>query len=86
MSAWVRGHKRIPPLDLQAVLVALGEERFESLRQVDMEHLMYKTLLLVALSTVRRISELHALSVQPPFLIENPVIQSGGKSCLSTED
>ncbi len=81
VSAWVRGHKicyppvklRIPPWDLQAVLVALGEERYEPLRQVDMEHLTYKTLFLVALSSARRISELHALSVQPPFLIENPL-------------
>ncbi len=79
VSAWVRGHKichppvklRIPPWDLQAVLVALGEECYEPLRQVDMEHLTYKTLFLVVLSSVWRISELHALSVQPPFLIEN---------------
>ena len=81
VSAWVRGHKichppvklRVPPWDLQAILVALGEEHFEPLRQVDMEHLTYKMLFLVALSSTRRISELHALSVQPPFLIENPL-------------
>ncbi len=81
VSAWVRGHKichhpvklRVPPWDLQAVLVALREERFEPLRQVDMEHLTYKTLFLVALSSMWRISELHALSVQPPFMIENPL-------------
>ncbi len=79
VSTWVRGHKichppvklRVPPWDLQSVLVALGEDRFEPLRQVDMEHLTYKTLFLVALASARRISELHALSVQPPFLIEN---------------
>ncbi len=90
----MRGHKichppvklRVPPWDLPSVLVALGEGHFEPLRQVDMEHLTYKTIFLVALASVRRISELHALSVQPPFLIETPVIQSGGKSCLSTED
>ncbi len=71
VSAWVRGHKichppvklRIPAWDLQAVLVALGEESFGPLRQVDMEHLTYKTLFLVALSSTCRISELHALSV-----------------------
>ncbi len=80
-SAWVRGHKichppvklRVPPWDLQAVLVALGEDRFEPLRQVDMEHLTYKTLFLVAVASARRISELHALSVHLPFLIENPL-------------
>ncbi len=38
-----------------------------------MEHLTYKMLFLVALSTVWCISELHVLSVQPPFLIENPL-------------
>ncbi len=38
-----------------------------------MEHLTYKTLFLVALASTRRISELQALSVQPPFLIENPL-------------
>ncbi len=81
VSAWVRGHKichppvklRTPPWDLQAVLVALREECFEPLRQLDMEHLTYKTLFLVAPYSTRRISELHALSVQPPFLIENPL-------------
>ncbi len=51
----------------------LGEERFEPLCQVDMKHLTYKTLFLVALSSARRISELHALLVQPPFMIENPL-------------
>ncbi len=62
VSAWVRGHKichppvklRSLPWDQQAVLVALGEGRFEPLRQVDMEHLKYKTLFLVALSSARR--------------------------------
>ncbi len=63
----------IPPWDLQAVLVALGEEYYEPLCQVDMEHLTYKTLFLVVLSSTRRISEIHALSVQPPFLTENPL-------------
>ena len=81
VSAWVRGHKichppvklRVPPWDLPSVLVALGEDKFEPLRQADMEHLTYKTLFLVAVASARRISELHALSVQPPFLIENPL-------------
>ncbi len=81
VSAWVRGHKichppvklRLPPWDLPSILVPLGEDRFEPLHQVDMEHLTYKTLFLVALASARRISELHALSVQPPFLIENPL-------------
>ncbi len=56
-----------------AVLAALGEERFEPLCQVDMEHLTYKTLFLVALSCAWRIPKLHALLVQLPFLIENPL-------------
>ncbi len=81
VSTWVRGYKichppvklRTPPWDIQTVLVALGEGRFEPLFQVDMEHLAYKTLFLVALYSARRISELHALSVQPPFMIENPL-------------
>ncbi len=38
-----------------------------------MEHLTYKMLFLVALSSARRISELHVLSVQSPFMIENPL-------------
>ncbi len=38
-----------------------------------MQFLTYKTLFLVALASARRISELHALSVEPSFLIENPL-------------
>ncbi len=81
VSAWVLGHKarhppvklRVPPWDLQSILVALGEKKFEPLREIDMHFLTYKTLFLVALASARRISELpvHALSVEPPFLIEN---------------
>ncbi len=64
----------MPPWDLQCILVALGEDRFEPLRQVDMEHLTYKTLFLVALASAWRISELHAVLVQPPFLIDQPLV------------
>ncbi len=80
VSAWVHGHKarfppkklRVPPWDLQAVLVALTEEPFEPIRKVDLKYLTYKVLFLVSLASARRVSELHALSVEPPFLIENP--------------
>ncbi len=38
-----------------------------------MQHVVYKTLFLIALASARRISVLHALLVEPPFIIENPL-------------
>ncbi len=80
VSAWVRGHRvknppvklRVPPWDLPTALAAFAEKDYEPLRQVNMEYLTYKMLFLVALGSARRFSELHALSVEPPFLIGNP--------------
>ncbi len=80
VSAWVVGHKvccppvklRVPLWDLQAILVALMEKWYEPLRQVEMERLTYRTLFLVALASAHCVSELHALSVELPFMIKNP--------------
>ncbi len=82
VSAWVLGHKvknppvklRVPPWDLPAVLAAFAEKDYEPLHQVDMEHLTYKMLFLVAIASARRISELHAYLVEPPFLIKKSTI------------
>ncbi len=46
VSDWVLGHKvknllvklRVPPWDLPTILVAIAEQDYEPLRQVDMEH------------------------------------------------
>lgn len=54
---------------MSAPLVALTEDAYEPLCQVDMKSLTYKVLIWVALASAGHISELQAL-VEPPFLIE----------------
>lgn len=53
----------LPPWDLELVLRALGEPPFEPLESVDLKWLSFKTALLLALATAKRVGELHALSV-----------------------
>ncbi|XP_073683991.1 uncharacterized protein [Garra rufa] len=53
----------IPPWDLSVVLNALSRAPFEPIDSSDLKLLSLKTALLLALSTAKRISELHALSV-----------------------
>lgn len=72
-SAYPPVKLRVPPWNLQGVLVTLAERQYEPLHQADMQHVVYKTLFLIALASARRISVLHALLVEPPFIIENPL-------------
>ncbi|XP_050958769.1 LOW QUALITY PROTEIN: uncharacterized protein LOC127160164 [Labeo rohita] len=53
----------IPPWDLSVVLNALSRTPFEPIDSGDLKLLSLKTALLLALSTAKRVSELHALSV-----------------------
>ena len=51
-----------PPWDVSLVLDALTREPFEPLDSVDLKFLSLKTALLLALTTAKRVSDLHALS------------------------
>ena len=53
----------VPPWDLTVVLDALVREPFEPLETVQLKFLSLKTALLVALTTAKRASDIHALSV-----------------------
>ena len=53
----------IPSWDLSLVLRALQDVPFEPLQSVDLKLLSMKTLLLVALASVKRVGDLHAFSV-----------------------
>ncbi|CAM4736218.1 unnamed protein product, partial [Leuciscus chuanchicus] len=53
----------IPPWDLSVVLNALSQPPFEPIESVELKFLSLKAALLLALSTAKRVSELHALSV-----------------------
>ncbi len=52
----------IPPWDLSVVLNALSQPPFEPVDNIDLKLLSLKVALLLALSTVKQVSELHALS------------------------
>ncbi|XP_073467253.1 uncharacterized protein [Aquarana catesbeiana] len=60
--------KHFPNWDLSVVLQALAKEPFEPLQAISLKNLTLKTIFLVAITSARRISELHALSVKEPFL------------------
>lgn len=55
----------VPSWDLPIVLEALCGVPFEPLDSVDIKLLSYKTALLLALASAKRVSDMHALSVHP---------------------
>ena len=67
---WMRPVSRslTPPWDLTLVLEALSCAPFEPLQQVELKMLSFKTALLLALTSAKRVSDIHALSVNPFFL------------------
>ena len=77
---WLRGNKALnpprgllaPSWDLSVVLAALREAPFEPLDSADLKFLTWKTAFLLAITSVRRVSELHALCAVPPFTVVNP--------------
>ncbi len=80
VARWVLGDRaQTPPLrslvlqwDLSVVLAALIEKPFEPLRQATPRNLTLKVLFLLAATSVCRVSEIHALCIDSPFLIQNP--------------
>lgn len=58
----------VPSWDLRIVLEAVSESPFEPLPEVGLEFLTIKTVFLLAITSARRVSELHALAVHPPCL------------------
>ncbi|XP_055053994.2 uncharacterized protein [Misgurnus anguillicaudatus] len=77
ISRFMRGARRlkrvvkplIPPWDLSVVLNALSQPPFEPLDDIDLKFLSLKVALLLALSTAKRVSELHALSVHSSCMV-----------------
>ena len=55
----------VPSWDLPVVLEVLSGSPFEPLDSIDMKFLSYKTALLLALASAKRVSDIHALSVHP---------------------
>ena len=69
LKTWLRGleqstHEpvvRVPPWDLELVLSALKRPPYYPLNQASLKHLTWRTVFLVALTSARRASEVHAL-------------------------
>ncbi|XDV25396.1 hypothetical protein PO909_029318 [Leuciscus waleckii] len=62
----------VPIWDLSLVLEALKVYPFEPLDTVDLKYLTFKTVFLIALSSVKRVGDLHALSVNAACLEFGP--------------
>ncbi len=90
----------VPSWDLVVVLEAMCEPPFEPLEALDLRMLSYKTALLLALASAKRVGDLHALSVHPtcvqfaldgsrvvlrPNAAYTPKVLSGAYSALSFE-
>ncbi len=58
--------------ELLVVLAALTEEAFEPLCRATPKDLPLKALFPVAAASALRVCEMHALCINPPFLIQNP--------------
>ena len=58
-----------PPWCLGSVLSVLAKAPFEPLASCDLKLLTWKVAFLLAISSARRLSELQALSANPPFTI-----------------
>ena len=71
-----------PKWDLSCVLSSLCGEPFEPLHRASRFYLTLKTVFLLAMATARRVSEIHALSIDPGHLRFN---QSDGSVSLRTE-
>lgn len=58
----------VPPWDLTLVLQCLTKPPFEPIGEIPIKLLTYKTILLVAITSARRIGELQALSSKSPYM------------------
>ncbi|KAI2644945.1 ORF V: Enzymatic polyprotein [Labeo rohita] len=59
---------RVPPWDLSLVLEALCRPPFEPIEEISDRHLTIKTVFLIAITSLKRVGDLQALSVAPSFL------------------
>lgn len=59
----------IEPWDLNLVLLALQDSPFEPLRDISPRFLFWRFAFLVAITSIRRVSKLAALSCRSPFLV-----------------
>ncbi|KAI2660091.1 Transposon Ty3-G Gag-Pol polyprotein [Labeo rohita] len=59
---------RVPSWDLSLVLEALCGPPFEPIEEISDRHLTIKTVLLIAITSLKRVGDLQALSVAPSFL------------------
>ena len=84
ISRFLRGAQRltvrtagpvVPPWDLDVVLGALQGSPFEPIGDADLKWLSMKTASLLAVTSARRVSELHALSVHGDCCQFSPSIQ-----------
>jgi len=81
IASWLRGYKAlhppvrivVPPWNLGFVLSALCEAPYEPLKTASTADLTRKVAFLLAITSARRISELHALSRSEPWFILNPL-------------
>ena len=60
----------VPRWNLSVVLAALIEKPFEALCQAILRDLTLKVFFLLAATSAHRVSEIHALCINPPFLIQ----------------
>ncbi len=63
-----RVRSRVPPWDLAVVLEALCKPPFEPIEEVSEHLITLKMVLLLAISSLKRVGDLQALSVAPSFL------------------
>ncbi len=63
-----RVRSRVPPWDLIVVLEAICRPPFEPIEETSERFLTLKTVLLLALSFLKRVGDLQALSVAPSYL------------------
>ena len=59
--------------DLSIMLEAISQQTFETLENMEMKYLSFKTALLAALTSKKRVSELHAPSVHFTLLLTPPL-------------
>ncbi|XP_073437645.1 uncharacterized protein [Dendrobates tinctorius] len=62
-------HSPIDPWDLNLVLGALQKAPFEPIQDIPLSLLSWKVAFLIAITSIRRVSELAALSCRSPYLI-----------------
>ncbi len=68
---------RIPPWYLAVVLEALCRPPFEPIEEITNRHLTLKTVFLLAVSSLKRVGDLQALSVAPTHLDFAPGMAKG---------